>query len=137
MTLEKALRLEAAKPARRRLIDEEHRTQVACVTWFRAKYPSLRHTLFAIPNGGRRDAVTGARLKEEGVLAGVADLALIKSNAHYGALFIEMKTKRGQQSAAQREWQAAITKTGEFKYVVCRSLTDFMREVQDYFADKK
>lgn len=32
--------------------------------------------LFAIPDGGRRDAVTGAHLKAEGVRAGVPDMFL-------------------------------------------------------------
>ena len=57
--------------------DEEHRIQTACVRWFRLKYPHLFARLFAVPNGGRRDGITGARLKEEGVLAGVADLILL------------------------------------------------------------
>ena len=75
--------------------DEEHKLQVSMVNWFRLKYPSMRHNLFAVPNGSRRDAVTGARLKAEGVLAGVADLILLKSNRYYGAMLIETKTKKG------------------------------------------
>ena len=58
-------------------INDEHSIQVACVTWFRYEYPTLSKRLFAVPNGGRRDAVTGARLKAEGVIAGVADLILL------------------------------------------------------------
>lgn len=52
--------------------DEEHRIQCTCVRWFRLKYPHLFARLFAVPNGGRRDGITGARLKAEGVLPGVA-----------------------------------------------------------------
>lgn len=63
-----------ARRGRRPSRDEEHETQAACVRWFRAAWPGLRGRLFAVPNGGRRDAVTGARLKAEGVVAGVADL---------------------------------------------------------------
>lgn len=48
---------------RRHPHDEEHRLQVACVRWFRLQYPALSHALFAVPNGGRRDAMTGAKLK--------------------------------------------------------------------------
>lgn len=108
--------------------------QCACVQWFRYQYPKLRHNLFAVPNGGRRDKVTAAKLKAEGVLAGVADLVLLKSNSSYGALLIEMKTRTGRQADTQREWQRLIETDG-YKYVVCRSLDDFMREVNAYISD--
>ena len=118
-------------------VDEEHQAQVACVNWFRLAHPELRSRLFAVPNGGRRDAVTGAKLKAEGVVAGVADLILLKSNSHYGALLVEMKTRTGRQSQSQREWQADVTRGGEYKYVVCRSLDDFVRAVEDYLRERE
>ena len=58
--------------------DAEHREQVklfAWAEWERIDRPELG-LLFAVPNGGRRDAVTGARLKAEGVKAGVPDVWL-------------------------------------------------------------
>ena len=117
--------------------DEEHRLQEACVRWFRLQYPQLDGRLFAVPNGGRRDAVTGARLKAEGVVAGVADLILLKSNRRYGALLIEMKTPTGKQSKFQKWWQTVICKQNEYKYVVCRSLDDFIRELRNYLNDNE
>ena len=115
--------------------DEEHRIQTACVRWFRLKYPHLSPRLFAVPNGGRRDGVTGARLKAEGVLAGVADLILLVPNADYHALLIEMKTPKGRQSESQKAWQQEVCAEGEYKYVVCRSLDDFIREVDVYLTN--
>lgn len=115
--------------------DEEHRIQTACVRWFRLKYPHLFARLFAVPNGGRRDGVTGARLKAEGVLAGVADLILLVPNAGYHALLIEMKTPKGRQSESQKAWQQEVCAEGEYKYVVCRSLDDFIREVKIYVTN--
>lgn len=111
---------------------DEHRLQVACVRWFNSQYPHLRGRLFAIPNGGRRDPTTGARLKAEGVVAGVADLILLQPNARYGALCIEMKTPKGQQSPTQRAWQRLITQRDEYQYTVCRSLTDFQTTIRAY-----
>lgn len=119
------------KGVRKAPADEEHRLQVACVRWFRLQYPDMAHNLFAVPNGGRRDKVTGAKLKEEGVLAGVADLILLKQSIGYGALLVEMKTGTGRQAQSQKDWQEKIEKDG-YKYVVCRSLEDFMREVEWY-----
>lgn len=120
---------------RKRPADEEHRTQCACVRWFNAKYPKLRGRLFAVPNGGRRDATTAAKLKAEGVVPGVSDLVLLRSNRNHGALLIEMKTPQGRQSDSQKGWERIVCAEGEYKYVVCRSLEDFMREVDSYLSD--
>mgnify|MGYP001291760689 FL=1 len=114
--------------------DEEHKLQVSMINWFRLQYPSMRHNLFAIPNGGRRDAATGRRLKDEGVLAGVSDLILLKSNRCYGALLIETKTRKGTQRESQKEWESKITADG-YKYVIVRSLDEFIEVVTDYLKD--
>lgn len=111
--------------------DEEHQLQCACVQWFRLTHKNLRLNLFAVPNGGRRDAVTGAKLKAEGALAGVSDLILLYPTAEYSALLIEMKTPKGRQSSAQLVWQQTLEAYG-YKYVICRSLDDFMREINNY-----
>lgn len=119
---------------RKKSKDEEHKIQVACVDWFRLKYPKLRNILFAIPNGGRRDAVTGAKLKEEGVISGVSDLILLRSNRFYGALCIEMKKTDGVQQPSQKKWQKEVEAMGN-KYVVCKSIDEFMKVVTDYLND--
>lgn len=115
--------------------DEEHRIQCACVRWFRLKHPHLAARLFAVPNGGRRDGITGARLKEEGVLAGVADLVLLVPNAKYHALLIEMKTPKGRQSDSQRAWQLAVAGNDDYLYVVVRSLEEFIKVIEEYLQE--
>lgn len=115
--------------------DEEHRIQCACVKYFNLRYPKLKGRLFAVPNGGRRDAVTASKLKAEGVIAGVSDLILLKSNRDYGALLIEMKKKGGYQSPSQKQWQKMICENREYKYVVCHSLDDFIREVDEFLKN--
>lgn len=114
--------------------DDEHRLQVACVGWFKYQYPSIAHALFAVPNGGRRDITTGAKLKAEGALAGVSDLILLKSNDKYGALLIEMKTPKGKQSQYQKQWEKDITKHNEYKYIVCHSFEEFQKGVNEYLS---
>jgi hypothetical protein len=131
-TLQELLDQQAVKPARKRHNDEEHRIQCSCVRWFNLKYRKLQGRLFAVPNGGKRDARTAAILKEEGVVAGVADLILLIPNRFYGALLIEMKTAKGKQSTSQKQWQKLITERREYKYIVCRSLDEFISEVEDY-----
>lgn len=136
MTFDELLSQSRKGRVRKRPSEVEHRIQQACVRWFNLQYPHLRGRLFAVPNGGRRDVVTGAKLKAEGVVAGVADLILLVTNKAFGALLIEMKKPGGIQSAAQRQWQEIVTTNGEYKYVICRSIYDFMREIRDFLNNK-
>ena len=110
----------------------ESTLQCQCVRWFRYQYP--RFTLFAIPNGGNRDAVTGAIMKKEGVLAGVADLFLMLANHGYHGLFIEMKTSEGRQADSQKMFQFQCEAFG-YKYEICRSLEEFISTINEYLED--
>lgn len=116
--------------------DEEHQLQVDCVRWFAIQYPAYykQGVLFAVPNGGRRDKVTGAKLKAEGVQPGVADLVLLKPTASSHALFIEMKTASGRQRDTQKHWQANVETDG-YRYEVVRSLNQFVRLVKAYIQE--
>ena len=125
---------EKAVKQRRHPREEEHRLQVACVNWYRLQHRKYADSLIAVPNGGKRDKTTAKKMKAEGQLAGVADLILLKSNRYYGALMIEMKTRTGRQAETQKQWQEYIEQQG-YKYVVCRSIEDFMREVNDYLLN--
>ena len=131
MTYQQLVEHQRRAPQRRRPDDEEHRIQCACVNWFRLQYPTHASALFAVPNGGRRDRVSGAKLKAEGVLPGVSDLILLIARGGYHALLIEMKTGKGKQSPAQRDWQRDMTARG-YRYIVCHSVDEFMDEVNDY-----
>ncbi len=115
----------------------ESAIQKNCVTWFRLQYPSIGRLLFAVPNGGARNAREAAIMKGEGVTAGVSDLILLYGSGNYNALCIEFKTqdKSSKQSPLQKEWQALTEQYGN-KYVICRSFDDFQQEVQKYlFTD--
>lgn len=111
--------------------ESEHDIQCVCVAWFRYRYPQYHKRLFAIPNGGERHIRVAAKMKAEGVLAGVADLQLAVRNRQYGALFIEMKTSKGRQSERQKEWGEEIERGG-YRYAVCRSVEEFQREIINY-----
>lgn len=124
--------MQAEHPTRKHPSSEEHDIQCACVKWFRYQYPKLRARLFSVPNGGKRDRTTAGKLKAEGALPGVSDLILLKSNAQYGALLIEMKTEKGRQSPEQKEWQKAVCSDKEYKYTVCHSFDEFKKEIEDY-----
>jgi len=76
--------------------DLEHAEQAALITW-RDEQPedSPVRTLYAIPNGGGRSEREGAKLKAEGVLAGMLDLCLPVPRGGYGALYLEFKAEEG------------------------------------------
>ena len=115
--------------------NHEHQLQSACVRWFRYAHPDLALCLFAVPNGGARDRVTGAKLKAEGVVAGVSDLILLAPSAdgQHHSLAIEMKTdeKSSRQSDSQKQWQKAVENTGN-RYVICRNFLDFKNAIENH-----
>ena len=86
---------------------------------------------FAVPNGGARDAITGARLKQEGVLAGVPDIFLARSACGRHGMFIEMKTKRGRVSERQRDLFPLLEAAG-YAVVVARGWKEAADAVEMY-----
>ncbi len=112
----------------------ESEMQRSCKQWFDLQYPKLSRLLFAVPNGGARNSREAAIMKAEGVTAGVADMILLIPRHGYGCLCIEFKTKDGHQSESQKLWQADVEANGN-KYVVVRSIDEFVKEVKNYFAE--
>ena len=102
--------------ATRATMGSEHAEQVALVQWAAWKQgacPALR-LLFAVPNGGKRDPVTAARLKAEGVQAGVPDLCLPVARRGYHGLYLELKVGRNTISDLQEQWIDALRAEGYF-----------------------
>jgi len=113
----------------------ESQIQQSCLTWFKQQYPKIwsAGVLFHIANEGIRLGGVGSRMKREGIVRGVADLCLAIPRHGYGALYIEMKRPGTYQSPEQKEWQKGIEYYGN-KYVICRSLDEFMTTVKRYLS---
>lgn len=111
----------------------EHGLQSRAVRWFRLTHRDMVHNLFAVPNGGYRTKTTAALMKEEGQLAGVADLILLKRKGSCGALLLEAKVKGNYQSETQREWQKRIEADG-YIYKIFHTLEEFEQIVNEYLA---
>jgi hypothetical protein len=124
--------------ARKTITHEESKMQQSCVLWFRIQYRKLM--LFAIPNGAKlsgnqeQRAISGRRLKLEGVVPGVADLFLMVPSGDYCGLFLEAKTETGRQQDSQKEFEAAALSAG-YGYAVFRSLGEFQYIVRSYLND--
>jgi hypothetical protein len=82
----------------------------------RGKYPEAG-LLFAVPNGGERNTIVGARMKAEGVKRGVPDYVLPVARGGFHGLAIELKAKGGRVSPEQRQWLDALRAQGWAAYV--------------------
>ena len=104
---------------------QESYLQQECVQWFKFQFPKYEKVLIHVPNEGKRNTKMvhtrygmkvvcsgGARLKAEGLVAGVADLLLLTPNKEYGSLAIEMKTPTGRLSDSQKTWREEFEKAG-------------------------
>lgn len=90
----------------------------------RLRYPELRW-LFAVPNGGQRNKIEGARFKAGGVKAGVPDIVLPVSRHLKAGLFIELKKDQAAWNAwnklednKQKEWLDYLNQAG-YMAVIC------------------
>ena len=92
--------------------------------------------LFAIPNGGKRSLKTAARLKKEGVTAGIPDVFLAAPSGDKHGLFIELKRKdRGKVSTFQKASMAALEAAG-YACVVARGWEAAKQAILDYLGEQ-
>lgn len=118
------------------IFPSESDEQKALIKWWSVQFPQWDILLFHIPNGGLRNLKTAARLKSEGVKAGVADLFLAIPNKEYHGLFIEMKRQHGnKQTELQKVFQDAVEKQG-FKYFVARGWEQARKGIMEYLQEK-
>lgn len=108
----------------------EHDLQVRCLRWLRNNHK--RVLCYAIPNGAYTTKTTARKLVAEGVCHGIPDLHIPIARGGYHSLYIEMKNgKAGRLSEHQKEMIKKLELLGN-KVVVCRSLEDFVNEVETY-----
>lgn len=112
--------------------DKEHQLQVSCVNWFRLQHRG--QLIYAIPNGGQRNKIVAAKLKAEGVTAGVPDIHIPLANRFYHGLYIELKVKPNSPTISQKEMMFQLHANG-YKCSVCYSLEEFMSVVNEYMKD--
>ena len=112
----------------------ESEIQRSCKKWFDYQYSRIASLCFAVPNGGFRNGLEAKIMYAEGVTAGVSDMILLVPRHGYGCLCMEFKTPTGKQSAHQIKWQTVTEDNGN-KYVIIRSLDDFMDIVNKYLKE--
>ena len=125
--------------------DIEGPIQSAFMQWFDLQYPRL--LAYAIPNGGKRNKIVAAKLKRQGVKAGIPDvfiaspapyynLRLLRTSLYCG-LYIEFKTDDAPSSIKpkQRERIAQLREAG-YAVEVCSSDNEARIITQHYLGGK-
>ena len=112
----------------------EEREQALFIKWthrqtVRAAIPELAH-LHHSPNGGRRDAITGAQMVALGVKRGWPDLVLPLPG---GGLAIEFKSATGRTTAEQDAWLAYFERIG-WRAAVVRSAPEAVALIAGHFG---
>ena len=115
--------LPEAKPRR----EEEWKTQRDFCQHLRWQLPADAE-FFSIPNGGMRHSKVQAKLIATGLKAGIPDLCVIYRGA---AIFLELKTARGQLSEHQRQMHRKLTYCGA-TVLVCRSLDGALEALREF-----
>lgn len=111
--------------------------QEAVINWceFMAfRYPELS-MLYHIPNGGKRGKSEAARMKRQGVKAGVPDLCLPVPRSGFHGLYIEMKFGKGRTSEDQDRWINNLKAQGYY-CAVCFGADAAIRTICEYMHIK-
>ena len=87
--------------------------------------------VFAIPNGGKRNAAEAAHMKRQGVRAGVPDLCIPIAKGKYHGLYIEMKVGRNKPTALQMEWLTRLRDNG-YAAFVCYGADNAIACIREY-----
>ena len=108
--------MERLKPSQRPVpsesVEQQHLFQWVAVS-AAAHWPKEMRMLYHVPNEGKRSKANGARLKSEGLRAGVPDINLDVARGEYHGLRIEMKRRRGGRvSPEQAAWLEALREQG-------------------------
>lgn len=70
--------------------------------------------VFSIPNGGHRHPAVAAKLKAEGVRAGIPDLFVALPRHDYAGMFLELKFGKNKPTGEQWNWTRRLRDAGYF-----------------------
>jgi hypothetical protein len=131
----------AFKPAprtisRRPAADYEGTEQKMLFDWLRLQHPQAYKLAFHVPNGGHRLKAVAAKMKGQGVKAGVSDIVLPMARGGHFGLYIEFKATPPHDSVVSVSQQAFLqgVEMQGYMAIVCRGLQAAMDVINGYLA---
>lgn len=124
----------AVKPVRKKSIDREGQEQAVLMIELRIRMPEVADLIFHVPNGGHRVKAVAAKLKAQGVKAGIPDLVLPMARGGFFGLYIEFKATPPNDAAISDSQHERIRKLNAQGYlaVVCYGHFDAMEQIRAY-----
>jgi hypothetical protein len=128
------MKLFKTRTARAKPVDREGLEQSALMAELRARMPEVADLIFHVPNGGHRVKAVAAKLKAQGVKAGIPDLVLPMARGGFFGLYIEFKATPPNDAAISSSQHERIRKLNAQGYlaVVCRGHFDTMEQIRAY-----
>jgi hypothetical protein len=127
-------RVFAASPQRKKPVDREGQEQAALMKELQIRYPQAYKLIYHVPNGGHRVKAVAAKLKGQGVKAGVPDLVLPMARGGYFGLYIEFKAKPPFDAPVSPSQDAFLQLLTNENYlaIVCRGNIDAVEAIRAY-----
>lgn len=114
------------------LEDDLQRTVVQTVAYtMRYQGRPLTDWLYAVPNGGKRNPREAARLKAQGVKAGVNDLVLPIASGGFGGLYLELKIGKNTLTDSQLDFHQRAREGGQC-VATCWTLDQAVQVISGY-----
>lgn len=128
-----AIRPFKSKAPRAKPIDREGQEQAALMREIELRYPEVFELIYHVPNGGHRVKAVAAKLKAQGVKAGIPDLVLPMARGGYFGLYIEFKAtfEPAPVSTSQKDCLRRLNAQG-YLAIVCRGHFDTMEQLRAY-----
>ena len=118
------------------LEEDDQRLLFEWAEWATCSNPELA-LLYHIPNEGKRSKLVGYRLQAQGMRRGVPDICLPVPRGGYGALYVELKRRKGGRvSEEQRVWIDALNRAGN-KAVICKGFDEAKAAIEEYLKGAK
>jgi hypothetical protein len=124
----------ARTKTRAKPVDREGLEQAALMRELSLRYPAAFDLIYHVPNGGHRVKAVAAKLKAQGVKAGIPDLVLSMARGGYFGLYIEFKATPPNDAAVSVSQQERLRKLNDQGYlaIVCRGHFDAMEQIRAY-----
>ncbi|WP_367238950.1 VRR-NUC domain-containing protein [Pseudomonas fulva] len=125
----------SVKPVRAKPVDREGQEQAALLKEIQLRYPAVFELIYHVPNGGHRVKAVAAKLKAQGVKAGIPDLVLPMARGGYFGLYIEFKATVDPAPVSPSQDACLSRLRGQgYLAIVCRGHFEAMECLRAYLA---